>query len=146
MFFNKQLKLSNLKQLYNRLPVLSLATFMCLYMNTVEILPVLDVLGYYRSLTASSSHAAAYLSYREKNKHWHVHSFLLSLLVFWQILGYADYAFTSIFTVEILLKVRLPQVRHRAPSRLRSRGWTSAVSDDGPRSVPPPGLLLQELV
>lgn len=26
-----------------------------------------------------------------------------------QILGYADYAFTSIFTVEILLKVRSPQ-------------------------------------
>lgn len=44
-----------------------------------------------------------HLSYLEPDKR-----FLLFLLVFVQILGYADYAFTSIFTVEILLKVRSP--------------------------------------
>ena len=33
-----------------------------------------------------------------------------------QILGYADYAFTSIFTVEILLKVRCPRVGRRGPA------------------------------
>lgn len=55
-----------------------------------------------------------YLSYLEPDKR-----FLLFLLVFVQILGYADYAFTSIFTVEILLKVRSPSggaAPHRLPS------------------------------
>lgn len=66
-----------------------------------------------------------------------------------QILGYADYAFTSIFTVEILLKVRRPTTNHTLPFPRRlclSDFLSLRLSDDSPRSLPPPGLLLQELV
>lgn len=81
MFFNKRLTFSDLKQLYNHLPVHSVGTFVFIYYQPVN-----------------------------------VQSFLLFLLVFVQILGYADYAFTSIFTVEILLKVRFPQLEgHHLP-------------------------------
>lgn len=65
-----------------------------------------------------------------------------------QILGYADYAFTSIFTVEILLKVRqTAMILILLPLLLCLSDFPSPLlSDDSPRSLPPPGLLLQELV
>lgn len=64
-----------------------------------------------------------------------------------QILGYADYAFTSIFTVEILLKVRQAALVLLPPFLLRLCDFLSCLrSDDSPRSLPPPGLILQELV
>lgn len=66
-----------------------------------------------------------------------------------QILGYADYAFTSIFTVEILLKVRQRAMILILLPRLLlclSDFPSPLLSDDSPRRLPPPGLLLQELV
>lgn len=68
-----------------------------------------------------------------------------------QILGYADYAFTSIFTVEILLKVWYLTRTHTLPFSLLlllclSDFLSPLPSDDSPRGLPPPGLLLQELV
>lgn len=62
-----------------------------------------------------------------------------------QVLGYADYAFTSIFTVEILFKVA-SVTTHAGFAFCPAGSLPVFAPDDGSRSVPAPGFLLQELV